>query len=187
MKADIKTQILDVSERLFILKGISETGVADIANTVGISKGTLYYHYGSKDAIVTAVADRHLSRSTAALNAFVAGFDMNNSTELIINNFISLVRYKKTSERLHYTLMAYGVIKYDILKEKIKEQYLDWVTLVEGVLIKKHPDRSTVTNRTTAEFLLAIMDGLAIKNMIGLPTVNPKSLSEINEILKKLF
>lgn len=187
MKTDIKTQILDVSERLFILKGISETGVADIAKAIGISKGTLYYHFSSKDEIITSVAERHLHRSTCALKSFVADLDMNDSTELIINNFIKVVKYKKTTERLHYTLMAYGVIKCDLLKEKIRNEYLDWVNLVEGVLIKKHPDRPQVTNRTIAEFLLAIFDGLAIKNMMGLPTINSESLSEINEILKKLF
>ncbi|NLB53646.1 MAG: helix-turn-helix transcriptional regulator, partial [Syntrophomonadaceae bacterium] len=36
-------------------KGIIKTSLADIAREVGISKGTLFYHFASKDDLVNDI------------------------------------------------------------------------------------------------------------------------------------
>ncbi|HOO27718.1 MAG TPA: TetR/AcrR family transcriptional regulator [Lachnospiraceae bacterium] len=60
-----KEEILDAAERLFGVKGYDKTSVLDIMNEVGIAKGTLYYHFRSKEEILDAMTERITRRVTA--------------------------------------------------------------------------------------------------------------------------
>lgn len=53
-----KSQILDAACALFASKGYESTSIADIQDYVGIARGTMYYHFSSKEAIAGALADR---------------------------------------------------------------------------------------------------------------------------------
>lgn len=53
-----KNEILDVAERLFCAKGYDNTSTNDILKEVGIARGTLYYHYKSKEDILDAMIER---------------------------------------------------------------------------------------------------------------------------------
>lgn len=53
-----RNEILDVAERLFGTKGFDHTSTNDILDEVGIARGTLYYHFKSKEDILDAVINR---------------------------------------------------------------------------------------------------------------------------------
>ena len=57
-----KNEILDVAERLFGTKGFDNTSTSDILNEIGIARGTLYYHFKSKEDILDAMIDRMTGR-----------------------------------------------------------------------------------------------------------------------------
>lgn len=57
-----KNEILDVAERLFGTKGFDGTSTGDILNEIGIARGTLYYHFKSKEEILDAMISRMMSR-----------------------------------------------------------------------------------------------------------------------------
>ena len=54
----MKERILQTADRLFYLDGIRAVGVDTIADAIGISKRTLYNHFPSKDALISAYLDR---------------------------------------------------------------------------------------------------------------------------------
>lgn len=60
-----KNEILDVAERLFATKGFDSTSTGDILAEVGIARGTLYYHFQSKEEILDAVIERMIGRQLA--------------------------------------------------------------------------------------------------------------------------
>ena len=72
-------KILSVSAKLFAEKGYDKTTIQDIIDTVGMSKGIIYYHFKSKEDILDAVLrvqleqttqmQKDLSDSTKAANA----------------------------------------------------------------------------------------------------------------------
>ena len=64
---NMKEKILLASIDLMRKNGINNTSLADIAREVNISKGTLYYHYSSKDDIIFDIADNHLNIISKAL------------------------------------------------------------------------------------------------------------------------
>jgi AcrR family transcriptional regulator len=53
-----KTQILNAAEEVFTKKGIDEARMDDIAEGTGLSKGTLYLYFKSKEDLVIAILDR---------------------------------------------------------------------------------------------------------------------------------
>ena len=53
-----KNEILDAAEELFAAKGYEKTSTGDILDRVGIARGTLYYHFKSKEDILDALIDR---------------------------------------------------------------------------------------------------------------------------------
>ena len=57
-KPAMKDRILETADRLFYLQGIRAIGVDTIAAEIGISKRTLYNHFPSKDALITAYLER---------------------------------------------------------------------------------------------------------------------------------
>ena len=57
-KPTMKERILETADRLFYLQGIRAIGVDTIAAEIGISKRTLYNHFPSKDALISAYLTR---------------------------------------------------------------------------------------------------------------------------------
>ncbi len=57
-----KSQIITAAEDVFTKKGFSEARMDDIADETGLSKGTLYLYFKSKDDLIIAILDRIFQR-----------------------------------------------------------------------------------------------------------------------------
>ncbi len=53
-----KNEILDAAEHLFRTKGFDNTSTNDILNEIGIARGTLYYHFKSKEELLDSMINR---------------------------------------------------------------------------------------------------------------------------------
>lgn len=65
-KPTMKERILETADRLFYLRGIRAIGVDTIAAEIGISKRTLYNHFPSKDALISAYLERRFVQPRAS-------------------------------------------------------------------------------------------------------------------------
>jgi AcrR family transcriptional regulator len=65
-KPTMKERILETADRLFYLQGIRAVGVDTIAAEIGISKRTLYNHFPSKDALISAYLERRFTKAPAS-------------------------------------------------------------------------------------------------------------------------
>ena len=52
---DTRQRILDVAVDLFIEQGYAGTSVRDISERLGMTKGSLYYHFASKEDVLNAI------------------------------------------------------------------------------------------------------------------------------------
>lgn len=57
-----REEILNAAEKLFSAKGFDNTSTGDILDAVGIARGTLYYHFKSKEEILDGVIQRITNR-----------------------------------------------------------------------------------------------------------------------------
>ncbi|MGP3922558.1 TetR family transcriptional regulator [Streptomyces sp. 8N616] len=85
--------LIDAAAQLFDSKGLRATGLLDISRSAGVSKGALYFHFGSKDELATAVwrearsrahslARRHFPATAAPAVASVARFVVALTSEM---------------------------------------------------------------------------------------------------------
>jgi AcrR family transcriptional regulator len=67
-----RSAILDAATRLFARDGYDTTGVAEICETAGVSKGAFYYHFESKEAVFLELIDSWLKALEATLQEVTA-------------------------------------------------------------------------------------------------------------------
>ena len=67
-----KNEILDVAEQLFAEKGFDNASTNDIIKRIGIARGTLYHHFGSKEEILDALVERMTREGIARAKAIIS-------------------------------------------------------------------------------------------------------------------
>jgi AcrR family transcriptional regulator len=67
-------ELLDAALELFVEKGFTATRAEEVALRAGVSKGTLYLYYPSKEDLLKAVIEQRLSAEIAAGAAEAASF-----------------------------------------------------------------------------------------------------------------
>jgi AcrR family transcriptional regulator len=92
-----KNQIINAAEGVFTEKGFDEARMDDIAEETGLSKGTLYLYFKSKDDLIIAILDRMFQREFKQLEnldqaAQSAADAIWNMTNLLTKEILSLIR-----------------------------------------------------------------------------------------------
>jgi AcrR family transcriptional regulator len=66
-----KDQILDAASEIFAEKGVHESRMDDIVAKSGLSKGTLYWYFKSKDEILFGIFDRMFKREFEVIDKLI--------------------------------------------------------------------------------------------------------------------
>ncbi|HEX8719631.1 MAG TPA: TetR/AcrR family transcriptional regulator [Pyrinomonadaceae bacterium] len=72
-REDIRDLILDATDRLLARYGYRKMTMDDLAQEVGIGKGTIYLHFPSKEEVVLSHVDRIVERLTGELAGLARG------------------------------------------------------------------------------------------------------------------
>lgn len=91
-------RIFEAAHRLFLTRGFSETTMEAIAQEAGVSKATLYSHYGSRDDLFSAViwataGDRFAS---GALSGVTGAEDLRKKIERLASAVLDLLLHPDT-------------------------------------------------------------------------------------------
>lgn len=93
-----RNQIIEAADRLFYQKGFVYTSIADIADTVQVSRGNLTFHFKTRDDLLKAVIDLRLQRTSALLDQWEAeGLTAKDR----IKSFINILIKNRTKILLH--------------------------------------------------------------------------------------
>jgi len=82
------SQIITAAEDVFTKKGFAEARMDDIAEETGLSKGSLYNYFKSKDDLIIAILDRIFQREFKTFDEL--DYSKMSSTE-IVNHFVDTV------------------------------------------------------------------------------------------------
>lgn len=161
---NMKEKILLTSIDLMTKNGINNTSLADIAKEVNISKGTLYYHYASKDDIIFDIADNHLSIISEALLDCLKEINFHFTTEEFVLLVLKNISNIESTGRIHMYLICEAMMGNTALRERIGLKYVEWRTTLENQLLQIISDKSYAKG---ASFLLvSIVDGLVIQALL---------------------
>ena len=105
MAESIKSQkILDALQQLLEEKSIQHISVSEIAERAGIGKGSIYYYYPSKDAIVDALIRRSYEQPLLTAKSLSSRTDISSFTRMAMlfqacrNSSVVFIRQKHRSE-----------------------------------------------------------------------------------------
>jgi AcrR family transcriptional regulator len=68
-----RTAVLDAAEKLLAERAPADIRMEDVAATAGVAPASLYIHFGTKNQLIAATADRLMEISVAALRAAYTG------------------------------------------------------------------------------------------------------------------
>lgn len=89
---DTKSKIIEAVEELIATKGVNNFSLRDIANYLDISTGSLYYHFKTKDEIISAIVEKHYAILERDYDIWLD----KHKGELTINRFLEVLFYKGT-------------------------------------------------------------------------------------------
>lgn len=75
-------KILDALQELLVNKDIQTISVSEIAQTAGIGKGSIYYYFPSKDAILEALIERNYEKPLETAKNLAAQTDISPFTRM---------------------------------------------------------------------------------------------------------
>ncbi len=100
--------LLEATARILVRRGWAGATTNHIAATAGVSIGTLYEYFPSKDAMVLALVERHLERAEATLGATIAAHASSGSIpalEPLVRTLVDMmIRLHADAPRLHRVL-----------------------------------------------------------------------------------
>lgn len=79
-----REQILDTALSLFMEKGFDKTSISEILDACGIARGTLYYHFISKEAIMDAIIERSGAAILAKVEEVLKGKALSSYDKLFL-------------------------------------------------------------------------------------------------------
>ena len=115
-KQGVKERIPDVALQLFTERGISAVRMDDVAQTMGISKRTIYELYSTKEDLLFEVVVKHFKRRMDRMEQAVS--HCSNVMEILLEVYHMKVSDFKETNPLFFTEM----IRYPQVKKFLDEQ-----------------------------------------------------------------
>ena len=91
-----KRKIFETSMDLFAQKGYDATSIEEITAVVGVAKGTLYYHFSSKEEIFNFLVDQGMGllKNSVAIKTAKMESSIDKLREVILIQIKILVKYE---------------------------------------------------------------------------------------------
>jgi len=127
-----RNEILDAADELFGSKGFDKTSTNDILDKVKIARGTLYYHFKSKEDIMDALIERYNIRLMGAARkiALDKNIPVNDRIIRVVKSLnISGESDKEIMEHIHRPQNA-------LMHQKIQKVLINGLTPILAGVIK---------------------------------------------------
>ena len=158
-----RSEILDVAQRLVHTKGYEQMTVQDILDALQIAKGTFFYYFSSKQALLEALIERMLEEADHLLTPIVSDPAM-PALEKLQRFFETGVRWKTAQKRFFLALLRVWYADENALtRQKVTAAGFTQLTpmltailrqgIQEGVFTTSYPDLA-------GEVVLSLMQGL---------------------------
>ena len=174
-KSDLREKIIQAAIESFAQAGFDRTKMEDIAKRLGLSKGTIYLYFNSKEDLFLAIFEHNLKvmRDQQHTAIFPKKEDMVQDTEHFYENFrrleqgkdrvmLEMVVESSRNSRLKKGMHEHRLKVYDAVVEHLNRQ-------IEKGFIKKGIDVNGL-----APAFVALYDGLTVSKMLGISEVSNK-------------
>lgn len=167
-KASVRERIIQAAVESFTQTGYDKTKMDDIARRLGLSKGTIYLYFKSKEELFVAICEHNIKESDKEdAELFVKKENIASDAEQIYNN---IRRREQGNDRVLLEMVTESA-RNPKLKKAMAELHSKVHKHVEGNIQKKIDEgflRKDADAASLAIALVALYDGLAINRMLGI-------------------
>jgi len=105
----MKEKITGVSIQLFEKQGFSETSIQDICDSLGVTKGTFYYYFKSKEALLMDIHLRYIDDILEHQERILSDVNVNYRTKLFqtVNRLLQSIEQQGASARVFFREMRH--------------------------------------------------------------------------------
>ncbi len=172
--------ILDAASNLIMRYGVEGTSLADIARETGISKGTLFYHFPSKNELVYEVTDQHFSRITNKLIDTARELRAAKSRTDIFALALNTIITDERRGRLNLYLLADAVTDNEELRLRFRDKFREYRELMKEFIGLTMPDETDNERiEALASLYVAVVNGLVTQWLIEQEETPVKQISDI--------
>ncbi|EHL09105.1 transcriptional regulator, TetR family [Desulfitobacterium hafniense DP7] len=163
-----RAKILEAAQKIVSEKGVYNSSLRTIAEEAGVSTGTLYYYYKSKDLLLSDLMN-YLMNGPQWLSHKIKSNHLSN-TEIVDNLMLIFQERIQNSQfaKLYLYLAQEAILGNKELCETINRQIEDWITHIEEVLAELLNIPLGSTTRSLAVTLESISQGLIIQHLLGM-------------------
>ncbi|PYZ92181.1 TetR family transcriptional regulator [Salipaludibacillus keqinensis] len=103
----MKEKILEKSIVLFEKKGFSETSIQDVVDALGVTKGTFYYYFKSKEELLMEIHLRYITAVVEKQKAIIEDDSKDSKTKLfdVVYMLLNSIEKQGTSARVFFREM----------------------------------------------------------------------------------
>jgi AcrR family transcriptional regulator len=148
-----RNEILDVAEKLFATKGFDQTSTNDILFEAGIARGTLYYHFKSKEDILDGI----IERMTRQLVAKAANIALNRETPVLQRITLTIMALNVESDIGYEVMEQAHKPQNALMHQKMQERILDEVNPLITRLLKEGIEQGICQTDYPAETIEMVM------------------------------
>lgn len=163
--------LLDGARRCLATHGYARTTARHVAKAAGVSLGTIPYHFGTMDALLSEAIADNFRDWVAAFATVVADDPVGGPRTLLqraVTEFFRLLREDRAMLVLFFEAVALGD-RLPNLRQELAQQYEGLRSSVEAMLrdvLGPEPDGGGLDLRVLASVLLAVSDGLIVQFLI---------------------
>lgn len=159
-----KAQILATAMSVFAEKGFAKASMNDVVRASGLSKGGVYWHFKSKDELVTAIFDQFFIEQLALLDEVMAGegtaVTKLNQLAAITGDSVAELAAQFPSPLEFYALAA----REESLKEHLQDHFHNYREKIEALVAQGIVDGEFREHNSTdaANTIMALFEGLLL-------------------------
>ena len=175
-----RNQILDAATKVFVRQGFQHARMDDIVEESGLSKGTLYWYFKSKEDIINAILRRLFAGDLEHLEDLLQAEGTASERLIQLTNY-RVIGMKRMSNLVPIIFEFYAVaVHQQWVKQFINEYFEHFRTLLEE-LIQQGIDNGEfrhVNARNAAISFASLYEGLTLHWLMDPQTVQWEILSE---------
>lgn len=179
-KENIRESIINATKELFCDKSISEISLAEISKKAGISKGTLYYYYKSKNDILFDITDQYL---TEQWTSFIEWCE-DETKDTSIHRLIKYVMERDIATAGIRMQLYCDAMQGDMeMREKLNSRYREFHDLISRKIAQR---MKLIPSDYLAWLVLLASDGLIIQQVLN-GLIDPKEFIRQTSVNLKLL
>jgi AcrR family transcriptional regulator len=185
---EAKDNIIKAARAVVSEQGVQKATLRAIAAEAGISIGTLYYYYPSKNDLLYDIIDSHTSESFFIAEAFKNGTIHEEMGEEGLANYLTAKIKERIDgiedNRILFYLIQEAIMGNDDIKENIQKKYRLWIDSIDTIVTEVFRVPASKTSRATAMIINAAIDGFMLKKLLGLDERDSShELEEVGRLL----